>query len=230
MTDTLTLLEHHHRGAAFSDLMVQTTPGRFDADFWQFWQTHIDPVVPTKPTLVDLGTGPGLALKTWAEKYPQGRYVGADLMPYMLEKAGQILAGIPGVELLQTDLHDPQLPLDANSVDVIQSVVVLHEMIQPIRLLQAAYGWLKPGGRLMLVDWVRAPIRVYFDAETEKSLFDPATDIDLLADQVTHFCEHNRYAIDDLLWMLKGVGFEIIAHEPYREERFVRIAAQKPHS
>lgn len=227
MTDTVSLLEQHHRGAAFSDLMVQTTPSRFDAEFWAFWQAHLDPVIPAQPTLLDLGTGPGLALKAWAERYPQGRYLGVDLMPYMLDKARHLLAGISGVELFPADLHDPQVPLDPESVDVIQTVVVVHEMIQPIRLLQAAYGWLKPGGRLLLVDWIRAPIRVYFDTETEAQLFDPATPIDMLADRITHFCEHNRYGLDDLIWMLEHVGFRILAQQTYRQDRFARIVAEK---
>jgi SAM-dependent methyltransferase len=228
MDHTTAILAKHHRSPAFAETMVTTHAGRFNHEFWQFWQDHIHPSLSAAPCLLDLGTGPGLALQAWAERYPEARLIGVEVMPYMLEKARQILTEVPQAELIHTDLHNPELKLEINTVDAAQAVVVLHEMVQPIRLLQAAFRGLKPGGRLLIVDWVRAPIRLYFDPETADQLLNPDTNPEVLEDAFTHFFEHNRYTVDDLLWLLERVGFEILAFQSYNQHRFVRIAAAKP--
>ncbi|MFZ5659977.1 MAG: class I SAM-dependent methyltransferase [Pseudomonadota bacterium] len=227
MADTRTLLEKHHGGAHFHDLMVETSRGRFSPEFWRFWDAHAAPILPARPRLLDLGTGPGLLLDAWAERYPGGEFIGVDVMPYMLDNARRRFAEQPAVRLLATDLHDPQLPLAAGSVDAASCVVVFHEMVQPIRLLQRLHGWLKPGGRLILVDWVRAGIRDYFDPVTVEALFRPNAAPDLLADRMTHFFEHNRYSPDDIAWLLEHTGFRVLGQETYHEARFVRMAAER---
>lgn len=226
--DTFQLLYQHHRGPSFSERMVATAPGRFNEAFWQFWQMHIEPCLPPAPRLLDLGTGPGFALGQWAQRYPGGHFIGVDVMPYMLERAAADLKGIPGIQLLQADLHDPHLPLAANSIDAAQAVVVLHEMVQPLRLLQEVLRLLKPGGRFLLVDWVRAPLSLYFDADTEAQLFQSDTPLETLLDQFTHFYEHNRFSAEDLVWLLEKVGFAVVAQQLYNQNRFVRLAAEKP--
>ncbi|MFQ3583699.1 MAG: class I SAM-dependent methyltransferase [Cyanobacteriota bacterium] len=226
--DTVQLLYQHHRGPSFAERMVATAPGRFDEAFWHFWQTHIHPHLPSSPKLLDLGTGPGFILRQWWERYPQGLFIGVDLMPYMLERAAAELQGIPSIQLLQADLHDPHLPLEPASIDVAQTVVVLHEMVQPLRLLQEVFRLLKPGGRLLVVDWVRAPLSLYFDPTTEAHLFQPDTPLETLVDQFTHFYEHNRFSAEDLVWLLEKVGFTVVAQQLYNQNRFVRLVAQKP--
>jgi arsenite methyltransferase len=226
--DTFQLLYQHHRGPSFSERMVATAPGRFNEAFWQFWQMHIEPHLSASPRLLDLGTGPGFALQQWAQRYPKGHYIGVDVMPYMLERAAADLKDIPGIQLLQADLHDPHLPLEADSIDAAQAVVVLHEMIQPLRLLQEVFRLLKPGGRFLLVDWVRAPLSLYFDPNTEAQLFQPDTPQETLLDQFTHFYEHNRFSPEDLVWLLEKVGFAVVAQQLYTQNRFVRLVAEKP--
>ncbi|MEN9230840.1 MAG: class I SAM-dependent methyltransferase [Thermostichus sp. DG02_5_bins_236] len=225
---TMQLLHQHHRGPSFAERMVATSPGRFNEEFWHFWQTHIHPHLPSSPQLLDLGTGPGFILRQWQQRYPEGHFIGVDLMPYMLERAAADLQGIPGIQLLQTDLHDPHLPLDPGSIDAAQAVMVLHEMVQPLRLLQEVLRLLKPGGRFLLVDWVRAPLSLYFDAATEVQLFQPGTPLATLVDQFTHFYEHNRFSAEDLVWLLEKVGFTVVAQQLYCQNRFVRLVAQKP--
>lgn len=228
MNDTRDLLAKHHGGAHFHDLMLSTSGGRFSPEFWLFWERYALPAIPPRPRLLDLGTGPGLLLAEWATRHPDGEYFGVDVMPYMLDNASRRLADVPGVRLLAADLHDPQMPLMPQSIDVATCVVVLHEMTQPIRLLQSIHTLLKPGGRLILVDWIRASIRRYFDAGTMESLFRPNADPAFLNDRMTHFFEHNRYSADDLAWLLENTGFQVIGQESYKENRFIRMAAEKP--
>ncbi len=78
------------------------------------------------------------------------------------------------------------------------------------------------------MDWVRAPLRLYFDAVTEAQLFQPDTPLDTLVDQFTHFYEHNRFSAEDLAWLLEKVGLQVVAQELYRQNRFVRLVAEKP--
>lgn len=226
--DTFQLLYQHHRGPSFCERMLATAPGRFNEAFWRFWQQHVEPCLPAAPCLLDLGTGPGYVLRQWAQRYPGGQLIGVDLMPYMLERAKADLKDIPGIQLLQADLHDPHLPLPDSSVDAAQAVVVIHEMVQPVRLLQAVRRLLKAGGRFLLVDWVRAPLSLYFDAATEAQLFQPDTPLDTLVDQFTHFYEHNRFSAEDLAWLLEKVGLRVVAQELYGQNRFVRLVAEKP--
>lgn len=225
--ETVALLEKHHGGPQFHDLMIETSAGRFSTDFWDFWDIHAAPAVSPIPRLLDLGTGPGLLIEEWSRRYPGGEYIGVDLMPYMLNKAQQRLEHIKGVRLMAADLHDPQLPLMPGSVDVAACIVLLHEMVQPIRLLQRIHKLLKPGGRLVIVDWIRSGIDVYFDPATENNLFKPDADLGFVSDHMTHFFEHNRYSADDLAWLLQHTGFKEIGREYYKAKRFVRLAAER---
>ncbi|WP_460187990.1 hypothetical protein [Thiomicrorhabdus hydrogeniphila] len=42
-----------------------------------------------------------------------------------------------------------------------------------------------------------------------------------------HFLEHNRYHADDIIFMLKSLGFKLIENTPQRDGRFVRIVVEK---
>lgn len=230
MTDTLDktramLAKHHRNGAEFAQLMKDTFAGRFNDEFWAQWRAWIEPALSEQPVIMDLGTGPGVMLRALKERYPAARIIGVEAAPYMLAAAREILPG--GAELLEADLHDPRLPLAENSVDVALAAVVLHEMNQPVRALQEVHRLLKPGGRLCVLDWVRAPLAQYLAAEGREDVFAPQCDTAALEDVFIHFIEHNRFSSADLCHLLERTGFKVLSVTPLRNGQFARIFAEK---
>jgi ubiquinone/menaquinone biosynthesis C-methylase UbiE len=76
-----------------------------------------------------------------------------DLQPQMLQILGRRLAqrNITNVTLVQGAIDDPKL--DAASVDLEIMVDVYHELSQPQAMLRRLRAALKPGGRLVLLEY-----------------------------------------------------------------------------
>ncbi len=219
------LAKHHRDGAWFAELMRETYAGRFDEKFWNSWEALIEPVLGPTPRILDLGSGPGLFLRDLTARYPEGEAIGVECAPYMLEAMGELP---PRARVIESDLHDPRLPLEAGSVDAALASVVLHEMSQPIRALKEVRRCLKPGGRLYLLDWVRAPLERYLAEEADEArVFGDEIDAAELDDIFTHFIEHNRFSIDDLAYLLERCGFRLLDKTPLKEGRFARLVAEK---
>lgn len=226
LKDTQDMLAKHHRdGAFFVEMMKQTYGNRFDDAFWAAWQQWIEPVFVEQTTVLDLGCGPGLFIKDLAERYPGIRAMGVECAPYMLEAVGELPVAC---KLIEDDLQNPQLPLEDNSVDAALASVVLHEMHQPVKLLQELQRCLKPGGRIYIIDWVRAPLETYLQHEADVStVFNPATPVNELEDLFIHFIEHNRFSVDDLSYLLNCTGFNVLDSRTVRDDRFAHIVAAK---
>lgn len=224
LQDTQTMLSKHHReGEQFAQLMKDSFSGRFNEDFWSEWQQWIEPVLPPRPIILDLGTGPGLFLHEMVNRYPGARAIGVECMPYMIAAAGELPTGC---EIIEADLHEPKLPLADGSVDAALAAVVIHEMNQPLRALQEIARCLKPGGRLCLLDWARVPLAQYLESEAV-DVFNPAWSTSQIEDSFIHFVEHNRYSKDDLEFLLQHTGFTVHSSSSIRNGQFVRIIAEK---
>lgn len=223
---TRDLLARHHRdGERFARMMKEGFANRFDEGFWAEWEHWVGPVLSDPPVVVDLGAGPGMFLQALAERHPGVRAVGVECAPYMLAAAVDLP---PGCELVDEDLHDPHLDLDDGTVDAVMASVVIHEMNQPLRMLQECRRILRPGGRLYILDWVRAPLEVYVRAQTEEArVFDPATPVDELDDLLVHFMEHNRFSREDLIYLLNHTGFAVLESTVSREGRYARLVAER---
>lgn len=217
------LAKHHSDGEAFVELMKETYAGRFNDAFWAVWAERVEPILSDSPVVLDLGTGPALFLKEVAQRHPQIKAIGVECAEYMLSAAKDL----PGnCDIITADLHDPQLPLENNSVDAVVASVVLHEMHQPIRTMQEMQRCLKPGGIFYVMDWVRAPLSQYL-GNSELVVFDKQTNVDELEDLFIHFIEHNRFSIDDLAFMLENTGFRILEKTPLKDGQMARLVAEK---
>ncbi len=226
MQRTLAMLAKHHRdGERFAELMKQGFAERYDEAFWLDWAQWMEPVYGAPPVVMDLGTGPGLFLHALAERYPGMRAIGVECAPYMLDAQGELPAGC---EMVSADLHDPRLPLSDGEADAALASVVLHEMNQPIRALQEVHRCLKPGGRLFILDWVRAPLETYIHAQTDEArVFDSTTPVEELDDLLVHFIEHNRFSREDLFYLLNMCGFSVIHSRLMKSGRYAQIIAQR---
>jgi SAM-dependent methyltransferase len=102
-------------------------------------------------SVLDLGTGTGRMLEVLA---PQTvRAVGLDVSPAMLGIARVNLdaAGLRHVQLRQGDAY--ALPADLSGFDLVILHQVLHYLDDPARAVREAARALRPGGRLLVVDF-----------------------------------------------------------------------------
>jgi ubiquinone/menaquinone biosynthesis C-methylase UbiE len=219
------LHKHHRDGEHFAQIMIEGFSNRFGEDFWSFWQQWMEPVQGNKPVLLDLGCGPGMFLNAIKAQYPTIRAYGIEVAEYMLDA---MVSLSDGCEIIEADLHDPHLPFADASVDVVFASVVIHEMEQPVKALQEIYRCLKPGGRFFIIDWVRAPLETYLNAQTDPvTVFDGSMDNAALSDLFVHFIEHNRFSCDDLIYLLKQCHYKVIFSEVMREGRMAHLIAEK---
>lgn len=108
-------------------------------------------------TILDLGAGPGIVALAMVEKVPRGRVLALDLSEEMLARlrANAQARGLSDrVETVHADaVHTG---LEDDSVDLVTSNVLLHELVDLTPLFAELLRVLKPGGRVVLRDFRRS--------------------------------------------------------------------------
>jgi ArsR family transcriptional regulator len=110
-------------------------------------------LAPPDLTVCDVGTGTGILARELARLGM--RVVAVDNAPRRLEAARELLAkdGVTAVELRGGDAQ--ALPLRDAEVDAAFAHMVLHYVPQPGEAIREMARVVKPGGRIVLVDFVR---------------------------------------------------------------------------
>ena len=118
--------------------------------------------------LLDLGTGTGRMIELLSDRFD--RAVGIDSSHEMLAIARTELdrAGLTTARVQQGDVYSLNLPRD--TFDLVTVHQVLHYLDDPARSLREAARTLRPGGRMLIVDF--APHRLEFlrDAHAHRRL------------------------------------------------------------
>lgn len=105
-------------------------------------------------TVADLGAGSGyFTVRLAARTGPKGRVYATDLQPEMLKLLASRLAreNVRNVTLVQGAVDDPKLP--PATIDLVLMVDVYHEFSEPQKMLRGIRAALKPGGRLVLLEY-----------------------------------------------------------------------------
>jgi SAM-dependent methyltransferase len=107
--------------------------------------------VPGEPAL-DIGCGSGLTARLLARRLgPASRIIGVDPAPGMIAEARRRSAEHPNLRFARMDAAD--LGFRPGVFSLATCAFAFHLVDRPERLLRAAHGLLRPGGRLALCVW-----------------------------------------------------------------------------
>lgn len=103
--------------------------------------------------VADIGAGTGYFSFSIAERVPEGKVLAVDIQQEMLDiiAARKVSAVVDNVEPILGDERDPGLPDSA--VDLILIVDAYHEFSFPREMGDAMARSLRPGGRLILIEY-----------------------------------------------------------------------------
>lgn len=109
--------------------------------------------VSKKSVVADIGAGTGYYTFRIAPEVPEGKVfaveIQEDAVKYLEDRIRQ--QGTSHVEAVKGSEKSPNLP--ENAVDLVIMVDVYHELLYPHEMLQEIKGSLKPGGKLLLIEY-----------------------------------------------------------------------------
>lgn len=146
-------------------------------------------------TVVDLGTGAGYMLPYLSAAVgDRGKVIAEDIYPDFLTKAKQRARDLKNVEFVLGS--DKQSNLPQGAVDIILALDVYHHFDYPAAVLADLRSKLKPGGRLILVEYHK----------NEKAMPDRFA------------LEHIRLGADDAVKEIESNGFRLISRRDFVPE------------
>ncbi len=137
---------------------------RLAAEYDRRWQTYLDETLgkavslvqgepPGLFSLLDVGCGTGTFIQRLLSRFPQARFTGVEPSAGMLRRAREKLAQEPRVRLRQAFAEE--LPFSDGSFDAVSCLNCLHCFQDAGQAVGQMARVLKPGGRLVVMDWCR---------------------------------------------------------------------------
>jgi SAM-dependent methyltransferase len=179
---------------------------RFNDDFWVFFATEVQPLLPDAPVLADLGCGPGLYLRDMSARLPRAKLIGVDQMETMLGHA-RSLEYVGATPTFKSGDVTGTLPLIDESVDLLTIAAVMHSLEDPFSFLKEVRRVLKPGGVFLLYDWVRVGFKAYLDLRVSE----PGDPLEARYPRALElFSTHNKYTDQDWRWIFEEAHFSVL--------------------
>jgi SAM-dependent methyltransferase len=135
--------------------------------------------IPKGASVADIGAGSGYMTVRLARRVgTQGRVYANDLQPQMLDLLQRRLERekVTNVTLVQGAVDDPRLP--PASVDLELMVDVYHELSQPQAMLRRLREALKPGGRLVLLEYRKEDPTIPIRLEHKMTVAEARTEVE----------------------------------------------------
>jgi ubiquinone/menaquinone biosynthesis C-methylase UbiE len=135
--------------------------------------------IPKGASVADIGAGSGyITVRLAARVGPTGRVYANDVQPQMLNILARRLdmSKITNVTLIEGTIDDPKLP--PASVDLALMVDVYHELSQPQAILRRLRESLKPGGRLVLLEYRKEDPTVPIKPEHKMSVAEAKMEVE----------------------------------------------------
>lgn len=135
--------------------------------------------IPKGASVADIGAGSGfMTVRLAARVGPSGRVFANDVQPQMLNMLARRLSNskIANVTLIEGTFDDPKLP--PASVDLALMVDVYHELSQPQAMLGHLREALKPGGRLVLLEYRKEDPTVPIKPEHKMSVAEAKMEVE----------------------------------------------------
>ena len=103
--------------------------------------------------IADIGAGTGYFALPMASRAPDGRVFAVDIQQEMLGIIEQRMqqASITNIELVRGEPQSPKLPAD--TLDLVLMVDVYHEFSHPYEMGMGIVDALKPGGKVVLIEY-----------------------------------------------------------------------------
>lgn len=157
--------------------------------------------LPLEPGSVaaDIGAGTGYFSLPMAERVgPTGRVLAVDIQPEMLAIIADRVAAanLDNVDTILATETDPRLP--PNSVDMALLVDAYHEFSYPREVMAGVVAGLKPGGRVVLIEYraedPRVPIKRLHKMSAEQAILEMAA-VGLAWDTTLDFLPQQHFLV-----------------------------------
>lgn len=152
-------------------------PGRFET---------LDPDVmfdalgrPDAHVIVEIGAGTGLFAARFAELAPHATVFAADIEPAMLEWMRDNREEVASGRIVVLPSEEEHVPLDDGIADLVVMINLHHELAAPAAIYSESLRLLRPGGQVLVCDWL--------DAETPKG---PPLEVRASAAAVSAMLQH----------------------------------------
>jgi len=138
----------------FTDVMDAMGRGTYDellVDGWLALVPGLTDRLATGARVADIGCGTGHAIVLMAKAFPASTFVGYDIAEDAIERARSEAADL-GASNASFEVCDAATLLVETPFDVIVTLDVIHDQVDPVGVLNRIYAALVPGGTYVMVE------------------------------------------------------------------------------